>query len=199
MPASALLTTDSIPEHFKTLHKSITVHGLLASFLAFGGRETSYYLPWKATWPSLQDFQESMPILWPELLRGSLHSLGHTTFNFNTEQPSFLLPPAVGGKWTNLLEYSDSRREAGLLDRQEKKLKADWGIVSKLFPNQSLEEYTYYWLIVHTRSLYYVNAKRGRPPEKHDDRMVLCPFIDYFNHQDHGVSLDWAVVWYGSR
>lgn len=194
MPTSALLTTDSIPEHFKVLHRDITVHGLLASFLAFGGSEMLCYSPWKATWPSIQDFQESMPILWPELLRGPLHSLGHTTFNIDTGQPSFLLPPAVGGKWTNLIECSDNRREAGLLDRQEKKLKADWEIVSKLFPNQTLPEYVYYWLIVHTRSLYYVNALRGGPPEKHDDRMVLCPFVDYFNHQDHGVSLDCTVV-----
>ncbi len=198
MPISALLKTDSIPEHFKALHGGITAHGLLASFLAHGGSEVSFYSPWKATWPSLHDFQESMPMLWPELLRGPFYCLGHTIPNIEIGEPSFLLPPAVGGKWRNLVENSDSRREAGLLYRQEERLKADWEIVSKIFPDQTLSEYTYFWLVVHTRSLYYFDALGGEPRGNHDDRMVLCPFIDYFNHQDHGVSLDWAVVWYGS-
>lgn len=139
-----------------------------------------------------------MPILWPEPLRGPLHSLGHTTCNIQVGEPSFLLPPAIGGKWRELLEYFDLEREAGLLYQQEKKLKADWEIVSNVFPDQNLSEYTYYWLIVNTRSFYF-DALGGEPPESHDDRMVLCPFIDYFNHQDHGVSLDWAVLLSGIR
>ena len=71
--------------------------------------------------------------------------------------------------------------------RQEKKLKADWNLVSKVFPKQNLAEYIYYWIIVNTRSFYFeVSGKEA--PQNHDDRMVLCPFVDYFNHNDQGVS-----------
>ncbi len=194
MPASALLTTKSISKHFRALHRGITVHGLLASFLAFGGAETSFYLPWKATWPSLQDFQQMMPILWPKLLQEPIDSLGHARLNSDIGEPSFLLPPAVGARWTNLVQSSDSWRKGGLLYRQEEKLNADWEIVSKVFPNRTWSEYIWYWLVVNTRSFYFTKTSGGGPLEKHDDRMVLCPFIDYFNHQDHGVSLNWAVV-----
>lgn len=193
MPASALLSTQSIPERFRALHKGITVHGLLASFLAFGGIETSQYSPWKASWPALQEFQESMPILWPEFLQEPLDDKGNkfTTVGGKVE-PAFLLPPAIGGKWRGMLEYF-ARGDAGLLYQQKEKLKADWAVVSKVFPDETLPKYTYYWLIVSTRSFYF-DALEGQTPESHDDRIVLCPFIDYFNHKDHGVSLRQVTV-----
>ena len=183
MPASALLTVNLIPVEFKTLHKDITVHGLLASFLAFGGAKMSSYAPWKATWPSLQEFEESMPILWPPQLRESFDGNGRPT-SLIDQEPSFLLPPAIGGRWRHVLEFWRTRDDAGLLTRQEKKLKLDWDIVSKIFPAKALQEYTYYWLVVNTRSFYF--ELHGA---KHEDRMVMCPFVDYINHNDHGVSL----------
>lgn len=185
MPASALLTVNSIPEDFKNLHKDITVHGLLASFLAFSGVKTSLYGLWKATWPSVQEFEESMPILWPVHLRKPLDCNGEPT-NAMEEKPAFLLPPAIGGRWRHILEFFMPREDEGLLAKQEKRMKADWKIVSKIFPNKTLEEYTYYWLVVNTRSFYF--EVPGTTKFAHEDRMVLCPFVDYFNHSDHGVS-----------
>ena len=188
MPASALLTVNAIPENFKALHQGISIHGLLASYLAFGSHGTKY-TSWKATWPSLQDFQESMPILWPEIVREPLDGNGNITNAIRRiHEPGFVLPPAIGGKWRRMLEYFRlGRLEAGLLFRQEQKLKADWEVVSKAFPDQILPEYTYYWLVVNTRSFYF-DALGGQVPENHDDRMVMCPFVDFFNHDDHGVS-----------
>lgn len=189
VPACVLLSTDVVPEQFKTLHKGITVHGLLASFLAFGGSGVSHYSVWKASWPSFQELQESMPILWSEVLGESSKPLNCTDCNANVENLSSFLPPSIGGKWRQLTGDSQLQRERGMLSRQAKKLKADWGIVSKVFPDRTLAHFIYHWLIVNTRSFYF-DALKGEPPENHDDRMVLCPFVDYFNHQDHGVSVD---------
>ena len=104
------------------------------------------------------------------------------------EGSAFILPPAIAGRWAhNQLHELWKTRDTALIYQQEKKLKADWDIVSKVFPNRLLSEYTYYWLIVNTRSFYFeVSGKEAA--QDHDDRMVLCPFVDYFNHDDHGVS-----------
>ncbi len=67
-------------------------------------------------------------------------------------------------------------------------MKKDWAIVSKTFPNSTLEKYTYHWLIINTRSFYYeLLGAKIQPARK--DRMVLCPFVDYFNHADHGCNV----------
>jgi len=127
VPASALFDYRLRSRRiFKALHKGITVHGLPASVLAFGDDKTSRYSPWRATWPSLQEFKYLCLILRPELLRGPLHSLRNSVFGVGIGEPSFILPRAVGGKRRNLIEYFDGRREARLLYRQEKKLRAGW-------------------------------------------------------------------------
>lgn len=190
VPASVLLTIKKIPESFRKIHRGITVHGLLASFLAFGGPNTSCYSRWKNSWPSMQDFQKSMPILWPSFMREPLDKDGnpHYIIGLREEDPAFVIPPAIAGRWAHyrMREFWKIRDTAPMY-RQEKKLKADWEIVSKVFPDQTLPEYTYYWLIVNTRSFYFELSGR-EAAQNHDDRMVLCPFVDYFNHNDHGVS-----------
>lgn len=172
-------------------HVGITVHGLLASFLAFGGKEKSRFDSWKATWPTVQDFEISMPLLWPSHLRGFLDSKGQPSNGLSCPEPSIsVLPPAIGGRWNNenMMHDSWQPRASVSLYKQEKNLDADWKIVSQIFPDQTKLEYTYYWLVVNTRSFYF-DMLEGETPESHDERMVMCPFVDYFNHQDHGVSL----------
>ena len=189
VPASALLTINTVPHGFSKLHKGITVHGLLASFLAFGGPDTFRYSPWKNSWPSMQDFQETMPLLWPSFMREALDNDGnpHDT-NGRRGESAFILPPAIAGRWAHcqLHEFWKVRGTAPMY-RQEMKLKADWEIVSRVFPNRTMPEYIYYWLIVNTRSFYF-EVSGSEASQNHDDRMVLCPFVDYFNHNDHGVS-----------
>ena len=189
VPASVLLTVNTIPKDFCKLHRGITVHGLLASFLAFGGSDTLRYSPWRNTWPSMQDFQGSMPLLWPSCMREAFDNDGNPYGTIERREGSaFILPPAIAGRWAHsqLHDFWKTRDTAPLY-QQEKKLKADWDIVSKVFPNHMLPEYTYYWLIVNTRSFYF-EVSGSKPAKNHDDRMVLCPFVDYFNHNDHGVS-----------
>ena len=190
VPAAVLLTINTIPEEFKKLHKGITVHGLLASFLAFGDPDTSRYAHWKNSWPSMQDFQESMPILWPSLMREPLdHDESPHYMSGQNEDSVFILPPAIAGRWAHYQMHEFwNVRDGAPMYRQEKKLESDWNVVSKVFPNKTLPVYTYYWLIVNTRSFYFEVSGRD-VAQDHDDRMVLCPFIDYFNHSDHGVSL----------
>ncbi len=195
VPASVLLTIDTIPEHFRRLHEGVTVHGLLASFLAFGGPASSYYSPWKKSWPSMQDFQESMPILWPSFMRAPLDNGGNP--HHTTERPEdsiFILPPAIAGRWAHpqMREFFNIR-DTSPMYRQEQKLNGDWEIVSKAFPDKTLQAYTYYWLIVNTRSFYFEVSSR-EVVQNHDDCMVLCPFVDYFNHNDHGVSFLCASI-----
>ncbi|KAL9099888.1 MAG: hypothetical protein Q9163_004663 [Psora crenata] len=181
VPREALFGIQSIPKKFQKRHGDITVHGLLASFLAFGGPEKVEYDSWKSTWPSAQDFKESMPLLWPSVLKGPF-TRGANDCNSFAGYTFFPLPPAIGGGWTNNHSRSD---DASLLRRQEAKLRRDWKIVSATFPNGALEDYVYHWLAVNTRCLYYVMPGAKVLPQV-DDRIVLCPFIDYFNHQDHG-------------
>lgn len=191
MPASALLTVNSIPDVFKAKHKGITVQGLLASFLAFGGVEKSRFGLWKATWPTMQDFKTSMPLLWPLHLRKFLDSKGEpsNSIGYGEERPTSILPPAVNGRWANGQMMHDfwQPRDSIPLYKQEKKLNTNWEIISKTFSDQTKPDYTYYWLVVNTRSFYF-DLLDGKRPENHDDRMVMCPFVDYFNHNNYGVS-----------
>lgn len=68
---------------------------------------------------------------------------------------------------------------------------ADCNIVSKVCSNYDLDTYLHYWFLVNSRTFYY-EFYDEKPPESHDDRIVMVPFMDYFNHADHGVS---GSVW----
>lgn len=78
--------------------------------------------------------------------------------------------------------------EASPLVKQELKIQAAWSIVSRVFPQAQLQDYLYHWCIVNSRSFYWEIAGE-KLPQDHDDRIVLVPFIDYFNHNDHGVGI----------
>ena len=192
MPTSALLTVNSIPKRFRALHEGITVHGLLASFLAFSGSESSHYGPWAATWPSMNELRESMPILWSCKLNQVLHSNGKSgAINRYHEVSPLVLPPAIGGRWQYVSSLSRVSEDVGLLNQQARKFVADWNIVSKVFSDTDWENYAYHWLVVNTRSFYFELPDATNAPQA--DRMVMCPFVDYFNHNDHGVSLQILV------
>ena len=177
MPFRALLTTDSIPQEFKNRHPNSTVHGLLSSFLAFDEHRKDEYKPWMNLWPSPEVFQETMPFGWLRNQPDVASPLG-----------CGLLPPSIGGSWAhpNISEFQILEGH-GLLQKQMRRLKQDWIIVSSAIAEISFDRYVYYWLIVNTRSLYFeMPNTKVHPPR--EDRMVLCPFIDFFNHDDHGVS-----------
>ena len=185
IPPELLLTTDCIPDEFKEKHQNISVQGLLASFLAFASAEQlEPFKLWAATWPENDQFAQEMPIMLDPSLRGQLHTtIDEVTRGFQ------LLPPSINGVRSSTIDTgSFPQNHRPLLQKQEAKLRRDWRGVREVFPGADFERYRHAWLLVNTRSFYYDLPLRLEP-KTHDDRMVLCAFLDYFNHADKGVSL----------
>ncbi|KKA17075.1 hypothetical protein T310_9252 [Rasamsonia emersonii CBS 393.64] len=189
VPREAMLTIDCIPPSFvNKFLNGISVHGLIAAFLTHGDPELlKKYDLWRAVWPSRQDFEEGMPILWPERLRVS-----NSKFQSNSSNP-IALPPSASGLWNSIrkkpVEHEYETKHQNLLAQQEKRLQDAWRSVTAVFPDTDWETYSYYWLIVNTRSFYYLMPGE-EPPEDSNDAMALVPFADYFNHTDDAVSND---------
>ncbi len=206
VPNSALLSVNCIPVDFQLAHQGISAHGLLASFLAFGAKnQLSHYKLWRETWPSPEDF-DSFPICWPSSLRVSKENYGSSQSGASTDT-SWVLPPVIRGGWAPRQRQSYNDSSSGLLQKQEAKLQKDWAIVSRLFPGKTLEAYMYGWLLVNTRTLY-CEGQGGNQFNSREDRIVLCPFIDLFNHNDHGVSrfriqccirLNFSALWLSTK
>lgn len=71
-----------------------------------------------------------------------------------------------------------------LLFKQQAKLTKDWAAVRAAFPELDEARYTYGWLLANTRTFYYLSPTLKR--RKKEDRMVLQPVADLFNHADEG-------------
>lgn len=142
----------------------MTVHGLLAADLALNHTQNAAkYAPWDAVVPSWEDIQLSMPLTWPKPLQS-------------------LLPTAA----THL--FAKQRR---IFDK-------DWAIVSGAFPfptgrsgggggvrpSCTRDEYLYAWLLVNTRTFYFVTPQTEKLHTA--DHMALQPVADLFNHTDEG-------------
>lgn len=191
VPVSAMLSVDSIPPPFTNLFVDglPPMQGLLAAFLTHGNPKLlEKYNLWKATWPTRQDFEDSMPILWPEKLRVS----NSTSSHHSPDSSSIItLPPAASGLWNTFhkrpLVQEYATKHQNQLAQQEKRLQAAWKGVTAVFPDTDWHVFVYYWLIVNTRSFYYVKPGE-EPPEDTNEAMALVPFADYFNHKDNAVS-----------
>lgn len=136
----------------------MSVHGLLAADIALNvSANSEKYAKWDAVVPSWHDIQQSMPLTWPPTLQS-------------------LLPPAAQQVFAN----------------QRKNFDRDWNIVSHAMPfppglgcvrpSCSRHEYLYAWLLVNTRTFYYVTPQTKKLPK--EDHMVLQPVADLFNHTD---------------
>lgn len=101
-----------------------------------------------------------------------------------------MLPPALRNAPEQSLSpglLQSPSKACHLLQRQRQKLEKDWKHFSRSGLEADYSDFRYCWLIVNTRCFYYELPGTKRPPSV-EDRMVLCPFIDFFNHQDKGVS-----------
>jgi hypothetical protein len=80
-----------------------------------------------------------------------------------------------------------------LLEKQERKISADWTAVSTAFPALSFDLFRYSWLIVSTRTFYYTapNTKTKHPVDR-EDCLALIPFADCFNHADVGCEVTFS-------
>ncbi|KAE8379225.1 SET domain-containing protein [Aspergillus bertholletiae] len=170
VPLKAMLTPERIPSSFADKFPDGTpTHALYAAFFTNGNPEDlEEFKAWRKTWPSRQDFEESMPVLWSESLRN-------------------YLPPSISSHWRSIkcgrdrLQYETSHQN--LLAQQEQRLRSAWDIVVSVFPVTDWETFSYHWLIVNTRSFFYLMPGQ-EPPEDRNDAMALLPLADYFNHSD---------------
>ncbi|OJJ50617.1 hypothetical protein ASPZODRAFT_11482 [Penicilliopsis zonata CBS 506.65] len=178
VPLAEMLTVDSIPASFVARFPDGTpVHAILAAFLMYGDAHIlTKWTAWYTVWPSRDEFEECMPILWTDSSqsKSSLQSI---------------LPPSVSGRWNSLRKkrgwdtHPYETRYQNLLGQQEERLERCWKVIGSVFPEADWDAFSYYWLIVNTRSFYYVMPGMN-PPEDWNDALALVPFADYFNHDD---------------
>ncbi|PYI02772.1 ribosomal N-lysine methyltransferase [Aspergillus sclerotiicarbonarius CBS 121057] len=186
VPVNLMLTIDSIPSSFTSQFPSGTsIHGILAAFLTHGDPALLKDVdPWRKVWPSFDEFEDSMPVLWPEHLRVSNSSYGASS---SSSQRKVLLPPSISGDWNSFskepvgVDY-DTRYQ-NLLSQQEKRLKDAWAHVVTVYPETEWKTFAYYWCIINSRSFYYVSPGKDEP-EDWNDAIGMVPFADYFNHVD---------------
>ncbi|KAL7620989.1 hypothetical protein AAE478_008300 [Parahypoxylon ruwenzoriense] len=74
-----------------------------------------------------------------------------------------------------------------LLSKQDTKFQHDWVTVSAAFPQLSEDSYRHAWLLVNTRTFYYVNGRLKKRPK--EDHMCFQPVADLFNHGDEGCNV----------
>lgn len=178
VPLKAMFTIDCVPASFRDKFPEGTpVHAIFAAFLTQGDPEDlEKYSLWKKTWPTRQDFEDSMPILWPQPLRTP-----------NNPQQSTLLPPSISNSWNTIRkrksEYQYETSHQNLLPQQENRLRAAWEKVVTVFPDTDWEAFSYHWLIVNTRCFFYLIPGQDMPEDR-NEAMAMLPFADYFNHAD---------------
>jgi hypothetical protein len=186
-----MLTADKIPTNFTNkFPEDIAVQGLLAAYLIHGDPEQlSKYEPWRKSWPSRQSFEEGMPILWPSALGGPHWPASKDGTPVKPEQANFL-PPSISGLWHSLQPGPRTKKytldHQNILSGQIQRLEKAWTDVTSVYPETNWEDLSYYWLIVNSRSFYWVGEGQ-EPPEDPNDAMGLVPFADYFNHADVAV------------
>ena len=101
------------------------------------------------------------------------------------DRPTLLPPSIVGWRAAD----AEANATPGLLGKQEARFERHWATVSGLLklPPSKKADFRFHWLIVNTRSFHYDFGSLAKIQDK-EDRMVLCPFMDFFNHANKGVS-----------
>ncbi|KAH7342382.1 hypothetical protein BKA65DRAFT_503985, partial [Rhexocercosporidium sp. MPI-PUGE-AT-0058] len=90
--------------------------------------------------------------------------------------------------WPTSLQALLPPQAAKLVANQQSKLQQDWVLTSAAFPVITYQAYLHSWLLINTRTFYFVSPiRKGKPrpppaPKNRDDCMALNPFADYFNH-----------------
>jgi hypothetical protein len=188
VPLATMLTIDSIPRSFADMFPAGTpIQGVLAAFLTHGDATLlKKWDTWFKVWPPRQNFEYSMPILWPEHLRVS-----NSKFHESSQTNPIILPPSASGMGNLIrrmpVDVEYETRNLNLLAQQEKRFQHAWKNVLSVFPDTDWDTFSYYWLILNTRSFFYVTPGE-KAPEDWNDALALVPFADYFNHDVDAVS-----------
>lgn len=178
VPLSAMFTIDSVPLSFiRRFPDGTSLHAILAAFLTHGDPVIlKKWDIWRQVWPSRLEFEETLPLFWSKA----------------SPADKSLLPPSISGSWSlfkkGALDTAYEHRYTHILSHQEKRLQDAWKTVVSVLPDTSWELFSYHWLILNTRSFYYVSPGKSEP-EDWNDAIALVPFADYFNHDDNAVSI----------
>jgi hypothetical protein len=80
------------------------------------------------------------------------------------------------------------------LKEQLVKYNSDWDLIKPVIESSRAREldYKYHWALVNSRCYYWAFGKARNPPKgqsslPRDDCLALCPWVDYFNHDNKGV------------
>ncbi|KAJ5397116.1 hypothetical protein N7509_005229 [Penicillium cosmopolitanum] len=190
VPTTTILTADKIPSEFRSQFPEDTrIQAIIAAYLTCSSEEDlAPYSLWFKTWPTRQDFEDSMPMLWPR-------SLGGLTWPDSDDaadpavaaSQSNFLPPCISGLWNSIQKGGVTRQyeteHQDLVQQQGLRLGKAWNDVVSVIPDIDWKSFSYHWLILNTRSFYWV-APDQEAPEDRNDAMALLPFADYFNHSD---------------
>ncbi|KAG2416683.1 hypothetical protein HFD88_007899 [Aspergillus terreus] len=179
VPPKSMVNIDTIPESFvRRLPAGASKHAIIAAYLTLEAPKDLD--AWRNVWPQWADFEESMPILWPAHLRRSASKYQEE----HVSRGPKILPPAASGLWNTFsndpLEDDPVKEYQDLLAQQEERLTCAWDNVVAAFPDTDWETFVYHWLIVNSRSFYYVSP--GKDVGEWVDALTLVPFADYFNH-----------------
>ncbi|KAJ5219883.1 hypothetical protein N7468_009087 [Penicillium chermesinum] len=189
VPTSVILTLASVPETFRSKFPEGTgTQAMMAAFLTHGDEEQlEKYQLWFKTWPPRQDFEETLPLLWPRELGGLAWPDSSAASNAGLASLPNFLPPCISGRWNTISPGPRTKKyesvHQNLMAEQERRLRKSWESVISVLPDTDWRSFSYYWLILNTRSFYWVEADQ-EPPEDRNDAMALLPFADYFNHSD---------------
>ncbi|KAJ4416203.1 hypothetical protein N0V85_002389, partial [Neurospora sp. IMI 360204] len=177
VPSNTLRTYKNVhPSIARALPKDISIHGLLAADLAFDPYPSAKYRQWNVVCPTREDIWDSLPLTWDHRLREflpkrALELLLKQEAKFEKDwsmvQQSKLLSPRSGEK-----EDESSEEEEG----------------GKLNKSITRDDYLYAWLLVNTRTFYHETPKTKK--FKKEDRMVLQPVADLFNHTSYDPSAE---------
>lgn len=193
---------EKIPSSFKDqFPEGTAVQTILAAYFTHGSEEElADYELWRKAWPTRQDFEDSLPLLWPRVLGGLPwpDSEVDGQDNGSTSQSNFLTP-CISGRWNSVdkgnpfKQYESEHRN--LLLGQEVRLGKAWTDVTTALPDTDWRSFSYHWLILNTRSFYWVGEGQ-EPPEDRNDAMAMLPFADYFNHSDVEVCISSTVFFF---
>ena len=212
VPIEAVITplTFSVPKvpNGNIDGKEITVrsHAKLAAQISFGNLDDRHRA-WFATWPTLEDFEKSLPLLWPEKARGTYCKACETDREPKSGNTESVGSPR-GGTVTRYREDAKSCGHEGdafavlppstitALRKQLAKFSLDFAAAQHLYPDLDFSEkhirdrWTWAWCIVNTRCFYYVKPGTDHPDDV-DEAMVLVPAIDLCNHSSSGCEVSY--------
>ncbi|KAK3363597.1 hypothetical protein B0T25DRAFT_587507 [Lasiosphaeria hispida] len=167
VPTTTLRAIETVPKHItKNFPKDARVHGLLAADLALETLSpTSKYAAWNAVVPSQSDIFATLPLAWDPALH------------------PFLPPPALSLVQKQLAKFA--------LDHASFQTSLPSLPSSPTVPRDT---YLYTWLLTNTRTFYFETPRTLRLRLPRDDRMVLQPVADLFNHAAAGCAVSFDAA-----